>query len=180
MIKNRNEIQFIEYYNKLKSEFDSNSNFIILTQNEGTFHWPDSSGVYVIWENLNEIEKKLIYIGMTGKFQKKSNGELVFNKSSFKSRANRWTPYRFCEHEKDGSMLHHFRFGPKESKTSLQAQIKYDSDAYQISIPYDKLEIHCFSIDENDSKYSPVLLESLLLTKYLKTTGQLPLANNSL
>ena len=45
MIKNRNEIQFIEYYNKLKSEFDSNSNFIILTQNEGTFHWPDSSGV---------------------------------------------------------------------------------------------------------------------------------------
>jgi hypothetical protein len=173
-------LEFIEYYNKLKFEFELNSNFTVLIKNTGTFDWPDSSGVYVIWEILNENEKKIIYIGMTGKFQKKSNGELVFNKASFNSRVNRWTPYRFCENEKDGNMKHHFRFGPKESKTSLQAQIKYDSDAYQTSIPYDKLEIHCFSIDENNPIYSPVLLESILLTKYLKTTGKLPPANNSL
>jgi hypothetical protein len=105
-------MQFIEYYNKLKSEFELNSNFTILIENNGPFDWPDSSGVYVIWEILNENKKKLIYIGMTGKFQKKSNGELVFNKASFNSRVNRWTPYRFCEHEKDGNMRHHFRFGP--------------------------------------------------------------------
>jgi hypothetical protein len=77
-------------------------------------------------------------------------------------------------------MKHHFRFGPIESKTSLQAQIRYDFEAYQTSIAYNKLEIHCFSVDENNNIYTPVLLESLLLTKYLKTTGQLPPANNSL
>ena len=173
-------MEFNKYYNNLKSKFEKTSDFICLIGKNESFIWPNSSGVYVIWEPLNKNDKKIIYIGMTGKFQKKSNGELVFNKASFKSRVNRWTPYRFCEHEKDGNKLHYFRFGPKESKTSLQFQIKYDSDAYQTSIPYDKLEIHCFSIDENNPIYSPVLLESLLLTKYLKKTGQLPPANNSL
>jgi hypothetical protein len=51
-------LEFIEYYNKLKFEFELNSNFTVLIKNTGTFDWPDSSGVYVIWEILNENEKK--------------------------------------------------------------------------------------------------------------------------
>jgi hypothetical protein len=173
-------IDFLEYYNLIKLEFESNSNFTILIENKGKFDWPDKSGVYVIWERKDTLIKNLIYIGMTGKFLKNMDGELNFNNASFKSRLNRWTPYRFCEKEKDEKMKHHFRFGPKESKTSLQAQIRYDLEAYQTSIAYNKLEIHCFTVDENNNIYTPVLLESLLLTKYLKTTGHLPPANNSL
>lgn len=171
---------FNEFYNALKSKFEDTSNFSCLIGKNECFNWPHSSGVYVVWEILNENEKQLIYIGMTGKFQKNSEGKLVFNNASFKSRAKRWTPYRFCETERDNEMKFHFRFAPKESKTSLQGQIKHEKDAYKFAIPYTKIEIHCFKINENHSEYSPILLESLLLTKYLKANGELPTANNSL
>ncbi|MBP9847894.1 MAG: hypothetical protein KBC58_00495 [Flavobacterium sp.] len=171
---------FNEFYNNLKSKFEETSDFSCLIGKNESFIWPDSSGVYVIWENIIENQKKLIYIGMTGKFQKNSNDLLIFNNSSFKSRTNRWTPYRFCETTKDNDMKFHFRFGPKESKTSLQGQIKHEKDAYKFAIPYTKIEIHCFNINDNHSEYSPILFESLLLTKYLKIKGELPPANNSL
>lgn len=171
---------FYNFYNDLKSEFEKNSEFSCIRADKNQFHWPDSSGVYVIWENTSDIKKKLIYIGMTGKFQKNISGQLTFNNSSFKSRLGRWTPYRFCESDKDGIMKHHFRYNPKESKTSLQGQIKYMQDAYEFSIPYGNLEIHCFHVNSNHKDYTPVFIESLLLTKYLKITGDLPPANNSL
>lgn len=161
--------------NAIKQE---TSDFICLIGKNESFIWPDSSGVYVVWEILNE--KQLIYIGMTGKFQNNSEGKLIFNNASFNSRTKRWTPYRFCETERDNEMKFHFRFAPKESKTSLQGQIKHEKDAYKFAIPYTKIEIHCFKINENHSEYSPILLESLLLTKYLKANGELPTANNSL
>jgi hypothetical protein len=82
-------MQFIEYYNKLKFEFELNSNFTILIENKGKFDWPDKSGVYVIWEKKDTLIKNLIYIGMTGKFLKNMDGELNFNNASFKSRLNR-------------------------------------------------------------------------------------------
>lgn len=173
-------MEFIEFYISLKKNFEETSNFSCLIGKNQSFIWPDSSGVYVIWKIINQDKKELIYIGMTGKFQKNSKGLLIFNNASFKSRISRWTPYRFCETEKDKEMKFHFRFGPKESKTSLQGQIKYDVDAYQVSIPYTKIEIDCFHINSNHPKYTPVLFESLLLTNYLKTTGELPPANNSL
>lgn len=173
-------MEFNEFYNNIKSKFEETSDFICLNGKNESFTWPNSSGVYVIWEINNENQKKLIYIGMTGKFQKNSKGSLIFNNSSFKSRTNRWTPYRFCENERDNEMKFHFRFAPKESKTSLQGQIKHEKDAYKFAIPYTKIEIHCFKINENHSEYSPILLESLLLTKYLKANGELPTANNSL
>ena len=173
-------MEFIDFYDGLIKEFEASSGFTILSEKGGGFNWPASSGVYVIWEKEDLKENNLIYIGMTGKFLKNSNGELKYNNASFKSRISRWTPYRFCENEKDNLMKFHFRFGPKETKTSLQGQIKYDFDAYQVSIHYKKIEIHCFHINSNNFEYTPVLLESLLLTKYLKITGNLPPANNSL
>lgn len=173
-------MEFNKFYNALKSKFEETSNFCCLIGKNESFIWPDSSGVYVVWEILNENEKQLIYIGMTGKFQKNSEGKLVFNNASFKSRAKRWTPYRFCETERDNEMKFHFRFAPKESKTSIQGQIKHEKDAYKFAIPFTKIEIHCFHINLEHPEYTPVLFESLLLTKFLKSNGVLPPANNSL
>jgi hypothetical protein len=53
-------------------------------------------------------------------------------------------------------------------------------DAYAKAIIYDELFIVCFLIDENNSDYSPALLESVFLTSYLKESGDLPIANNAL
>ena len=172
-------MNFKKYYEEIKTEFVSNNQFSLIKANSHQIEWPNSSGVYVIWKKLSNGMDKLIYIGMTGKFSNKK-GAIHFNGESFRSRFRRWTPYRFCEHEKDGEMKFHFRYGPKESNTNKQGKIKYDSDAYNYSVSYMNLEIHCFHINAEHSNYTPILLESLLLTKYLKTTGELPLANNSL
>ena len=174
-------MEFNDFYKNLINEFKTTSNFTLLNQSkDGLFHWPNSSGVYVIWEKLDNKKNNLIYIGMTGKFSKNESGEIKFNNASFKSRINRWTPYRFCESKMDDEMKYNFRFGPKEANTTLQNKIKYDIDAYQVAIPYSKIEIHCFHINESHPDYSPVLFESILLTKYLKAFGNLPPANNSL
>lgn len=93
-------MDFGNYYNMLINEFVNTSDFTILNEEEGFFNWPNSSGVYVIWEKKEFQEKELIYIGMTGKFLKNINGILNFNNAKFKSRVNRWTPYRFCENIK--------------------------------------------------------------------------------
>lgn len=172
-------MNFKKYYEEIKNEFVINRQFSIIKGTANPIVWPNSSGVYVIWEKLANGMDKLIYIGMTGKFSNK-NGVVHFNEASFKTRGKRWTPYRFCEEEYDLEMKFHFRYGPKESNTTKQGQIKYFSDAYNYSVSYINLEIHCFHINAEHSIYSPILLESLLLTKYLKATGTLPIANNAL
>lgn len=178
---------FQEAYNKLKSEFENEGNFTCINKlNKKPIDWPQASGVYVIWHNFSDNGLQLVYVGMTGKYTRNEKREVIFNNSLFQSRSQRWTPYRFCENELDKDMKYHFRFGPKESNTKLQAQIKFNSDAYSTSISYEELEIHCFHINENHSNYSPVLLESLILTMYLKSNKShdksklLPPANNSL
>lgn len=173
-------MEFYELYNNLKSEFENTSNFSCLNGNNESFKWPASSGVYVVWKTTNKNDKQLIYIGMTGKFIKKSDGSITFKNKSFDSRKNRYTPYRFCESKKDHNKRYHFKYEPKESNTNKQAKIKYSEDAYKFSIPYTEIEIHCFHINSEHPEYTPVLLESLLLTKYLKTYGRLPPANKSL
>jgi hypothetical protein len=60
-------MEFNKFYNTLKSKFEETSNFCCLIGKNESFIWPDSSGVYIVWEILNENEKQLIYIGMTGK-----------------------------------------------------------------------------------------------------------------
>lgn len=172
---------FIEHYDLKKNEFKECQMFTLISPDNEAVQWPLSSGVYVIWEKVPNEMNKLIYIGMTGKFSRNSNnGTVIFNEAIFQSRATRWTPYRFCEHERDNRMIYHFRYGPKERNTARQGQIKYDINAYKKSIPYKSLEIHCFHINSDHNSYSPILLESELLTKYLKTEESLPPANNSL
>jgi hypothetical protein len=76
--------------------------------------------------------------------------------------------------------MYTFRFGPKKSSTDEQRAIMFSKDAYNHTIEYNELYIVCFSIDENNPEYSPALLESIFLTTYLKESGDLPVANNSL
>lgn len=117
---------------------------------------------------------------MTGKFVRNSSGQVNFIESSFQKRASRWTPYRFCESQRDGNYKYHFRYGPLKKNTSEQSRIKYEDNAYTNSLAYTDIEIHCFCINSDHDFYSPALLESELLTAYLKNKGNLPPANNSL
>ena len=53
-------------------------------------------------------------------------------------------------------------------------------DGYSTSIPYEKIRIDFFVIDDWNDRYTPALVESMLLTSYLKEFKTLPPANNSL
>lgn len=165
---------FINYYETLKNDFNRIDKLKSLMGGDKPFDWPAGAGVYVIWK-----EEELLYVGMTGKF-KRTNDEIVLNQGSFEKRSYRWTPYQFCDSPKNESMQYHFRFGPRYSNVKKQAGIRYERDAYVHSVGYKSLKIDCFIVDSNHPKYSPTLLEAEILTKYLKTTGDLPPANNAL
>lgn len=169
------EKSFLKYYDAIKEEFGDNSELTVITPSQEAINWPNSSGVYVIWDKNGN----LIYVGMTGKFSKDETGTLYFNNATFQSRASRFTPYRFCESIRDKKLRYYFKFGPKKSGDE-QGRIKYESDSYEVSIPYQDIEIHCFHINEDHPYLTPVLLESDILTKCLKLNGHLPPANNSL
>ena len=139
------------------------------------------SGVYVIWVNDDFLLDNLIYVGMTGKYKRVNEDEVVFNSGSFEKRNSRWTPYRFCESVKDGDNRFEFRYGPEESTVKKQSKRKYEVKAYKVSVSYSELKIHCFHVSDNHREYyTPELLEKEILTKYLKSSGNLPPANNEL
>mgnify|MGYP000871816521 CR=1 FL=1 len=134
----------------------------------------------MIWENDSSSLDNLIYVGITGKF-KRGKEKAIFNSVTFDKRDNRYTPYRFCESVKDGNKRFEFRYGPKAKNGVEQSKIKYQHNAYEVGICYSKLKIHCFHISDNYSEdYTPELLEKEILTKYLKSKGNLPPANNEL
>lgn len=171
---------FRKFYEALVDEFKTHRLFKeIIGDNKTSFNWPAGSGVYVIWNNTG-IEKNVIYVGMTGKFSRNSEGKVVFKGKQFKDRMLRWTPYRFCESKKDGEFQFSFRYGPKFSEVTRQGSSKYEADAYKTNIPYKELIIHCFIINEKNEFYTPASLESIILTKYLKCYKDLPPANNEL
>ena len=135
----------------------------------------------MIWKNDDSSLDNLIYVGMTGKYKRVNEDEVAFNSGSFDKRKGRWTPYRFCESVKDGEHQFSFRFGPLESNVDKQSKIKYQDNAYSKTIPYSELKIHCFHVSDNHrDDYTPELLEKEILTKYLKSLGNLPPANNEL
>lgn len=174
-------LKFIEHYNSRRKQFEDDKKFTLIRPTKSKIVWPDSSGVYVIWKLEENRMESLIYVGMTGKFSRnKESGAIRFNEKSFKSRTERWTPYRFSESIEDENFTFHFRFGPKNKNTSEQSKIKNQADAYRYSIPYENLVIHCFHINSKHPEFSPSLLEADILTKFLKITGDLPPANNSL
>ena len=160
-------MQFIKKYKEIKDKLKG-SYMEIPCKNGSFIEWPKGGGVYLIWHKNDLDLKNLIYVGLTGQFKRKSDGKITFSGADFKKRTTRWTPYRFCESPKDGQFMYSFRFGPKRSNTNEQRQIMHLKDAYAKAIIYDELFIVCFLIDENNSDYSPALLESVFLTSYLK------------
>lgn len=168
---------FENYYEHLIQSFNHQGLLTTVTCQNGRIIWPNASGVYVIW---NTGENELLYVGLTGKFHRDGNQNLVFNNGTFSHRAQRWTPYRFSQDERDGNFQYHFRYGPISPNNQTQYEIRFNADAYLYSIPFTSIEIHCFHVNENHETYSPSLLEAEILTKYLKSNGNLPPANNTL
>ena len=176
-----NKEQFIKDYKSLVEEFKSKFYFTEIDCKKEKIKWPQKSGVYVIWKNDDSSLDNLIYVGMTGKYKRVNEDEVVFNSGSFDKRNLRWTPYRFCESVKDGKNQFSFRFGPKESTLAKQSKIKYQDNAYNKTITYSEIKVHCFHVSDNHREYyTPELLEKEILTKYLKSSGNLPPANNEL
>ena len=175
-----NKEQFINYYDSLVEGFKSKLTFTEIDCKKENIKWPKKSGVYVIWKNDDSSLDNLIYVGMTGKF-KRGKEKVIFNSGTFDKRDYRYTPYKFCESVKDGENRFSFRFGPLESNVDKQSKIKYEENAYMKTIPYSELKIHCFHVSDNHREYyTPELLEKEILTKYLKSSGNLPPANNEL
>jgi hypothetical protein len=176
-----NKRYFIETYNCLKEEFKVADLFDKVQKTESNkLIWPNSNGVYVIWKNSSDAVRNLIYIGSTGKFKRNKEGKVELNGGTFNQRVYRWTPYRFCKSNKDGKYKDTLRYGPKFPNVNIQGKHKYDEDAYSHAVPYNELVIHRFNIPSDHPKYTGSYIESTLLTSYLKDTGTLPPANNSL
>jgi len=173
--------QFIKDYNSLVEGFKSKFNFTEIYCGKEKIKWPTKSGVYVIWKNNDNSLNNLIYVGMTGKFKRVSEKKVIYNSATFDKRKERCTPYRFCESDKDGENRFWFRYSPIKNSVAEQSKIKYEVNAYNKKISYSELKIHCFHISDNPRDYyTPELLEKEILTKFLKCTGNLPPANNSL
>jgi len=176
-----NKNQFIKDYNSLVEQFKTKLNFSKIDRIEEKIKWPKKSGVYVVWKDNDNSFKNLIYVGMTGKFKRdKKTRRVIFNKGAFNKREYRYTPYRFCESKKDGEKQFSFRYIPKGKNSKEQSKIKYEKEAYEKTIRYSRLIIHCFHVSESHKDYTPELLEKEILTKYLKSSGELPDANNEL
>ena len=175
-----NKDYFIKHYNSLVQGFKSSGDFSEINCKKEKIKWPKTSGVYVIWKGDYNSFKNLVYVGMTGKFKRVNDKRVVFNSGSFNKRKGRWMPYRFCESAKDGENRFEFRYGPKKKKVSEQGKIKYRQDAYEKRISYSLLKIHCFHISKDHREYTPELLEKEILTKYFKSFGNLPPANNEI
>ena len=168
---------FNDFFGALQDEFRSNGTYDEIQNPKSKIPWSEGYGVYTIWRNEINVDG-LTYVGLTGKRKRDKSGKLAKNSGSFKSRSTRWTPYRFCESKEDHEDFRFsFRYGPKYG--SEQARHKHDSDAYRNTIPYNQLLIVTLELTGN-TKYSPALLESLILTRYLAETGDLPPANNEL
>ena len=167
---------------KFPKWFKSKFNFTEIDCKKEKIKWPKKSGVYVIWKNDDSSLDNLIYVGMTGKFNRVNKEKVIFNSQTFDKRDERYTPYRFCESVKENDNIRFsFRYGPNGKNGSEQSKIKHQEDAYNQTIPYSELKIHCFHISDNHMEYyTPELLEKEILTKYLKSSGNLPPANNEL
>jgi hypothetical protein len=168
---------FEPYYMNLVNKFNDLGGYHELHPVHGPIDWPHNRrGVYAVWKKLGSEKKELIYVGKVGSY-KNDNQMIVYGGGYFHSRANRWTPYRFCEdNQNDNQYLYNFRYRPTYPPKQ-QGASRFNNDAYLFSIPYTEILIQCFIIDANHETYSPILLESEILTNYLKYFNTLPPAN---
>ncbi len=55
----KEKASFIECYNAKRREFEDSGDFVVILPKNEPIVWPNSSGVYVVWE-----KNRLLYIGM--------------------------------------------------------------------------------------------------------------------
>lgn len=171
--------RFNLFFNKLLSEFKTTNKLKEIRNPSGKLEWGGGFGVYTVFKKTIDFNN-LLYVGLTGKYIREIDGSITLNSGSFEKRALRWTPYRFCESTKDAEYFRFtFRYGPKFGKVSQQSKVKYQSDAYKVTIPYRDLIIFTFDLSGNQV-FSPSYLEAMILNEYWRVNGQLPPANNQL
>jgi hypothetical protein len=170
--------KFNKFFKNLEKEFNDLNSLKEIRNSDHKIHWGEGYGVYTLWNK--EIDfKNLIYVGLTGKYTRDIDGKVKLNPQTFSKRKYRYTPYRFCESTKDQEDLRFtFRYGPNY-KGKTQGKNKYERDAYKNTIRYKDLIIITLDLTKI-KKYSPALLESMILTEYLAEKGDLPPANNEL
>lgn len=172
------QLSFNEFYLNLVSEFECRGAFSEIKYPRNKINWGKGRGVYTIWHKSVAVEN-LLYIGMTGKLKRTSNEKIVYGKGNFKSRAQRWTPYRFCESKKDSHKFQQtFRFGPT-FKSDAQSKHKFAETGYLNTFRYKELIIHQLSVT-SEIQFTPSFIETLLLNKYYFERQNLPPANNEL
>jgi hypothetical protein len=157
---------FLTYYSEAKSFFKKKKCFSELSAVTcKKLAWPSAPGVYVVWKN--DLEKRtVIYIGMTGKFDKKGR---MRSTQGLKGRANRWTPYRF------DNKNNCFSYDPLYVKG--ESRNDPPKNGYKQKIDINNVIVSCFIYDTN-KKMAPAFLESLLLQAFLMQYDRLPAANN--
>lgn len=171
--------EFNVFFKNLMNEFRIENKLNEIRSPTGKIEWGPGFGVYTVFKQTIDYSN-LLYVGLTGKYKRTEDGLLRPVGGSFNKRNYRWTPYRFSESSKDTEDYRFsFRFGPKANKTSDQAKIKYQPDAYKDSVPYQELIICSFDLS-NSQIYSPSFLEALILNKYWTVDGRLPQANNQI
>jgi hypothetical protein len=141
---------------------------------------PAKRGVYLIWRMPtqqdghrsvgdrsaadNSSDKQLVYIGCSGKIQKK----MVLGGRNVCERlfgASTWTPYLF-----DGK-ANLFRHGPGPKASNGRPAF------YHESIPINEIEI---SVIATPSDIAPSALEHMLIQGYIKQRGDLPEVNQEI
>ncbi len=171
---------FNVFIDDLTEEFARQNSLKEIKYPSGKVNWGDGYGVYTVWDTEISVEN-LVYVGLTGKYKRNKEGKVVIGSGRFKHRPIRWTPYRLFQSNED----------PKDTKFSFCYKQKYSSKTlaqkkkdktlsandYECQLKYDRLQILTFDLG-NSKKYTPSLLESLILSNYYFSTGNMPPANN--
>ncbi len=163
------EEPFCSFYKKIRSLFDSKGQLVELRSNYSSgLAWPRNAGVYVIWE-LNK--KEVLYIGMTGKFDKSGNLQVG---SGLSGRSARTVPYCFSM---NGPFADHFEFNAKTNNPEKIKKVEI-GERYNKRVPLKDLYIDCFIVSR-EGRVAPSFLEATLLQLHLEQFNCLPVANNA-
>lgn len=164
-------------YKQIKEKFLQDKRLKILRGREAwdTQNWPNGAGVYLIWQCHPDANRRLLYIGKAGKFQRRSESETELNGGNLAKRLERWTPYCF---QQEGQYGYYFEYGPNASVNEI---LKLQTEQrYRHHVLAEEIEVECLCLQEWERKLSPALLEALLLQDYMCANGYLPIANNEL
>jgi hypothetical protein len=136
----------------------------------GRRRWPNAPGVYVV---RTIADRKVLYIGMTGKLSGKDSSPVELRNGRLSHRAGRWTPYVF---QAKGTYSGYWECGPN-FKNNTQRPPETSDNSYRHHFPLESILVQCFDLSNHWREVSPSFLEALLLQAHLLEIGTLPLGN---